>query len=154
MAEQFSEKFDLFSIPGVVQEPFTRGPNGEFQLQLLRFVDGRIQIQGQAYVDSTLSGIPIANNQVLFKFTDTGSERLNQIFAGGADNYQEGFIMMGAVDGSSALLNMAVYRRSQAHITYNTTTLGAAVLADKDWTFSGWIWPNGVPSTSSLIWGS
>ena len=151
MAEQFTEIVDLFDIDGVVQSPWTRGPQDDNKLLMTKFVDGRVQIYGAAYLDSTLAGAPIAPGQLLFDLRKVLPEATPGTFLEGLIN-----MWLPVADaGVEMQLNTALYRAPlMPEIVYRTSVLKATVTPeDVDWHFSGWLLPQLPTDTSSLLWG-
>lgn len=149
MAEQYSEVINLFDIQTVVQSPFTNGPNEDLRLNLIRYLDGQLRIDGQIYVPI---GSAIVDGDVICDFTQFSDSQLTKFLS---EDFYDSFLMMSLFrvsGGNTAQLNAALYRSSLNQITYNFSALAQDVLEDATWTIQGLLVPRSIIPTSSLLW--
>jgi hypothetical protein len=160
MAEQFSKVFNLFDYPAAVLNPWTSGDTAAIRetnplkLFFIVYVDGRVQIDGQAYLDNSLPDVPIAADQVLFDVSKI--PELDRLLPPTSQKgIANSFVNMTAkLSGIPSLeVNYAEYRPSAKHITYQDTAANNVVTENVVWRFTGWLVPRSLTNTSTLLWG-
>lgn len=157
MAEQYTNVFNLFDFPESIRDPWTTGvnPDNPTKMLFIVYVDGRIQIDGQAYLDSTLPNATILDNQILFDVSKV-PELFKLIPTTTQFGVANSFINMYAklVGSPSMEINFAEYRPASGHITYQVTADHQVVTNDRVWRFTGWLVPRSLKPASSLLWGT
>jgi len=149
MAEQYTEVINLFKIETVVATPFTSGPKNSLKLNMIRYLDGQIRVDGQFFVPSAAV---VGDQAVICNFNLFNNEQLTKFLS---VDFYDSFLMMSLFaesGGKSAQLNAALFRADQKLITYNFSSLAQDVLEDAAWTLQGVLVPRDISPTSSLLW--
>lgn len=161
MSEQFSKVFNLFDYPAAIRTPWTSGATQAIQdtnptkMFFIVYLDGRVQINGQAYLDTTLPNFPIVDGQILFDISQIPD--LVRLLPpendfGIADSGINMFAKLPGV-GPSAEIGYASFIAASNHIIYQEVSGISFPTGDIVWQFTGWLVPRRLTKTSTLLWG-